>query len=96
MSFVDTSPVSMTLVSYLKLWAAERSLHRISLELLAARDYQKYTERCYQDEGWSRDDIVSDILDVRHKVDCLEEERLYVLARIAQLKGETVEHNEAR
>ena len=81
----------MTLLSYLKLWIAERSLHRISLELLAAHDYSVAIEDEYRNGGYSRDDLIGEILEVREKVKALEEERGYVLGCVAQLKdGEAV------
>lgn len=77
----------MNLLNHLRLWSANRQLHSLSLEIAAARDYEGDVIVAYEDEGRSRSDLAEEILEVRRKVEYLDEQRTLVLARIAGLRA---------
>ncbi len=70
------------LLARFNLWYLGRAQFRLSLELAAARDYLSDIESEYRWEGVSRDDLVSEILEVRAKIEALEEEAVYVWSQL--------------
>lgn len=75
----------MTLLTRFRCWYLGRSQFRLTLELAAARDYLEDIEEEYRWDGVSRDDLLSDILDCRARIDALIEEWEHVESRLKAL-----------